>query len=314
MDSRRSSVPRGAVDWLRTRLQVPQVEVPEGRLIELPGRGRTWVTDIPGPPDASTVILLHAVGCTGALTWFPAMAELAKTYRVITFDQRWHGQGIKSDHFDVADCADDLAALISTLGLEKPIIAGYSMGGIIAQRTWRRHPKLVGGLVLAATTSHFRTTTSEVAFHQGMEMSMRALNLLARSSVARAAGSRTARALQVPPTQTGQWALAQWNSTSPWTVAQAVASLGRHNSGPWLRKVDVPTAVVVTTRDRVVPAERQRHLAWSVPGATVHEAACGHAGCVLEASIFVPALVQAVDSVRLRLMSSPQTATRPAQR
>ena len=295
--------------WIQDRLSVPQVDLPDGRWLELPGRGRTWLTDVPGPRGAPTVILLHAVGCTGTLTWFPAIPELAKQYRVITFDQRWHGRGIMSDEFLVSDCADDVAAVIDELGLEKPIIAGYSMGGVIAQRLWRQHPDKVGGLVLAATTSHFRTNAQEIAFHQGMELTMRALNVLSRFSVTRAAGSRTVRALSVPTTETGQWALAQFNSTSPWAVPQAVASLGRHNSGPWLKTITVPTAVVVTTTDWVIPPERQRHIAFSIPGATVHEAACGHAGCVLEADAFVPALMKAVDSVRLRISSRSKEAS-----
>jgi pimeloyl-ACP methyl ester carboxylesterase len=294
-------------------LRVPQVDLPEGRWLDLPGRGRTWLTDVPGPDGAPALILLHAVGCTGTLTWFPAINELAKKYRVITFDQRWHGQGIMSDRFDVSDCADDVAAVIDALDLDQPIVAGYSMGGIVAQRVWRRHPTKVGGLVLAATTSHFRVDNSEKLFHQGLELSMRALSVLSRYNVVRAAGSRTARALSVPPTETGQWALAQFNSTSPWAVPQAVASLGRHNSGPWLKTITVPTAVVVTTEDWVIPAERQRHIAFSIPGATVHEAACGHSGCVLEADVFVPAFVKAVDSVRLRLRS-PMREASPAQR
>ncbi len=301
------------VEWLRRQVAVPPVELPEGRWLGLPGRGRTWLTDA-GPKDAPALILLHAVGCTGTLTWFPAIADLSRDYRVITFDQRWHGRGIMSDRFAVTDAADDVAAVIAALDLEQPIVAGYSMGGVIAQRTWRQHPDRVGGLVLAATTSHFRGAAAEMAFHQGLELSMRALNLLSRLSVARAAAGRTARALQVPPTDTGQWALAQWNSTSPLAVGQAVASLGRHNSRPWLKKINVPTAVVVTTKDHVIPSERQHALAWGIPGATVHEAPCGHAGCVLEAETFVPAFRAAVDSVRLRLELSRQPrATSPVR-
>src|SRR4051812_11934452 len=95
--------------WIQDRLRVPQVDLPDGRWLELPGRGRTWLTELPGPKDAPTIILLHAVGCTGTLTWFPVMAELAKQYRVLTFDQRWHGRGIMSERFSVSDCADDVA-------------------------------------------------------------------------------------------------------------------------------------------------------------------------------------------------------------
>lgn len=279
---------------------VPPVDLPEGRWLDLPGRGRTWLTEA-GPADAAPIVLLHAVGCTGALTWFPVIAALAGSHRLITFDQRWHGRGIVSDGFSLHDCADDVAAVITELGLSRPIVAGYSMGGVIAQRVWRQHPGLTGGLVLAATTAHFRVTGTEMAFHQGMELGSGALRTLSRSQVARAAGRRTAQAFDVGPTDTGPWALEQWRSTSPWALAQAVAALGRHHSRPWLGRIDVPTAVVVTTHDRVIPAERQRALAERIPGATMHEAACGHAGCVLQAEAFVPAFTEAVATVRARI-------------
>ena len=167
---------------LRELVDVPAFEAPDGAWLDLPGRGRTWLTDLAGPtPDAPAVILLHAVGCTGLLTWFPALARLAERYRVVMFDQRWHGRGIVSEHFSIRDCADDVAAVADALGLEAPVVAGYSMGSIVAQRCWRQHPERFGGLVLAATTDHFRTTGSERVFHQGMEIGMGALRTLSRS-------------------------------------------------------------------------------------------------------------------------------------
>ena len=288
---------------LRELVDVPKVAVPEGRWLDLPGRGRTWLTDVPGPaPEAPAVILLHAVGCTGLLTWFPVVARLAEKYRVVVFDQRWHGRGILSEHFSIRDCADDVAAVADVLGLETPVVAGYSMGSIVAQRCWRQHPERFGGLVLAATTDHFRTTGSERAFHQGMEIGMGALRTLSRSRTIRATSRLTAELL-LDPSDMHDWALAQFRSTSPWAVAQAVASLGRHHSTPWLPLIDVPTAVVVTTHDRVVPPLRQRRIAARIPGATVHEAPCGHAGCVLQADAFFPTFLEAVDTTMGRRAS-----------
>lgn len=284
---------------------IPQVKVPEGRWVDLPLRGRTWLTDLPGPtPDARAVILLHAVGCTGLLTWFPVLEELNKRYRVITFDQRWHGRGIKSNHFSLHDCADDVAALISELRLDKPIVAGYSMGGVIAQRVWRQHPDAIGGLVLASTTDHFRTNGRERIFHQAVEYSMGALRALSHSRVIGATARQTARLLDVGPTDTGQWALAEFRSTSPWAVAEAVSVLGRHHSTPWLKHIDVPTAVVATVDDKVIPVERQRAMAAKIPGATLHEADCGHAGCVLQADKFVPVFLEAVNVTAARAAHS----------
>ena len=293
---------------LREMVDVPEVVVPKGRWLDVPGRGRTWLTDVPGPtPDAPAVILLHAVGCTGMLTWFPVIERLSARYRVVIFDQRWHGRGIMSESFSIRDCADDVVAVANVLDLVQPIVAGYSMGSIVAQRCWRQHPQRFGGLVLAATTDHFRTTGSERVFHQTMEIGMGALRTLSRSKSVNVA-AKAATEVLLDPSDTHQWALGEWRSTSSWAVAQAVASLGRHHSTPWLHQIDIPTAVVVTTKDRVLSPERQRAIAATIPGATVHVAECGHAGCVLDAKVFVPAFLEAVDTTAGRRASRLATA------
>ena len=286
---------------IQRHLYVPWTEIPSGRMVELPGRGATFVTDTPGPtPDAPTVVLLHAVGCTGLLTWFPSIEPLSRRYRVVTLDQRWHGRGIQSAEFSLRDCADDVAALVDVLGLDEVIVAGYSMGSIIAQRVWRQHPRIVAGLVLCATTDRFRSTVTERLFHQGMELAMHGARGISRSRAAMAATRATARALDLEVDDLEEWAMAEFRSTSPWAVAQAVAALGRHHSRPWLARIDVPTAVVVTCRDRVLPAAGMRALARSIPGATTHEVDAGHAACVLQSERFVPALCEAVNTVNAR--------------
>lgn len=279
---------------VRKLIHLPPTQIPQGYVLDLPGRGRTYVTDVPGPRGAPTVLLLHAVGCTGMLTWFRTVEALSTRYRVVTFDQRWHGRGISSEHFSLQDCADDVAAVVEALDLEDVVIAGYSMGSIVAQRVWRQHPELVRGLVLCATTDRFRSSVSERAFHHTMEVVMATLRELSRSRMLRAAARNAADVLDIGRTDLHDWALAEFRSTSPWAVAQAVAAIGRHHSRPWLRQIDVPVAVVVTRKDRVIAAQRQRDLAQRIPGATVHEVDAGHASCVLQSDKFVPALLEAL--------------------
>lgn len=289
---------------LKRRVHLPSTPIPQGRMVDLPGRGATYVTDTPGPtPGAPTVLLLHAVGCTGLLTWFPSIEPLARRYRVVTMDQRWHGRGIQSEAFTLVDCADDVAALIEVLDLRQPILAGYSMGSIVAQRVWRQHPDTLGGLVLCATTDRFRSTVPERLFHEGLELTMLGARGIARSRMAVRAARTAAEAFDLRPTDLHDWALAEFRSTSPWAVAQAVAALGRHHSRPWLSRIDVPTAVVVTMKDRVLPPDNQIALARRIPGATVHDIPAGHAACVLEAELFVPALLEAVHTVHARRRS-----------
>jgi pimeloyl-ACP methyl ester carboxylesterase len=299
--------------FLKRRVYLPHVRIPEGRMVELPGRGATYVTDTPGPsPESPSVVLLHAVGCTGLLTWFPSIEPLSQRYRVVTLDQRWHGRGIHSAAFSLADCADDVAALIDELDLRDVIVAGFSMGSIVAQRVWRQHPDKVDGLVMCATTDRFRSTVAERSFHQGMELAMWATRGLSHSRTAVHTARAAVTALDLRPTDVHDWALAEFRSTSPWAVGQAVAALGRHHSRPWLNRIDVPTAVVVTLKDKVLPPDNQIALARRIPGATIHDIQAGHAACVLESERFVPALLEAVNTVNARRRDFRQRRTSPA--
>ena len=282
---------------------LPPVAIPEGTLTSLGDRGSTYVVDLPGPtPDAPAVLLLHPLGCTGRLGWFPSLAALNERFRVVVMDQRWHGQGICSDRFRLADCADDAAALITALGLDPVIVAGYSMGSVVAQMTWFRHRDLVGGLVLCASTDDFRHGTSERWFHTGMGLTMAGLRgvAYARSEAMAARAQRQAQRTH-PVDDLHGWALEEFRSTSPWAVGQALGKLGRFSSRDWIGGVDVPSAVVVLGRDRAIPADRQRALAMAIPGATMHEVDGGHASCVLGHDQFVPVLQEACQSVAARI-------------
>lgn len=274
-------------------------EVPAGSMVELPGRGSTYVVDLPGPtPDAATVFLLHGAGTTAMLNWFPSLKELNERYRVVLFDQRWHGHGIRSENFDLDDCADDVIAVADVLGVDRPVLAGYSMGGITAQLTAHRHPDRVGGLVLCATTYRFQEKWRERAFHRTVaaiadryaEYSWRRANL------------KTSRLPELPANswpvgRMDRWAMGEMRSLSGWALTQAIAVLGKFDSSPWLPNIKVPTAVVITTRDRALPVYRQLEMAKMIPGAEIFLAPAGHAACVLEADAFVPVLLEACESV-----------------
>lgn len=266
----------------------PVPDLPEGRLVELPGRGRTFVIDT-GPAPASQpaeLVLLHALACTGLLTWYPSLDALRRRYRVVIFDQRWHGQGIRAGRFDLEDCADDVVALADVLGLDRVIVAGYSLGSLVAQTTWRRHRDRVAGLVLAASTTHFADT----------ERARRRVITTARLAPARVRPPTT-----VDATPDELWAWRQFRATSGHDVAHAAAAIARFDSRTWIGGVDVPSAVVVTARDRLIPPGRQRQLAQRIPQATSYEADAGHASCVLGADRFTPALLAACASVSARV-------------
>jgi pimeloyl-ACP methyl ester carboxylesterase len=86
-----------------------------------------------GPPTAPPVVLLH--GITGhARVWDHLAERLVPDRRVIALDQRGHGDSdpAPDDDYRVATMADDLAAFVSSLGLDRFALLGHSMGGRIA--------------------------------------------------------------------------------------------------------------------------------------------------------------------------------------
>ncbi|HET7529676.1 MAG TPA: alpha/beta fold hydrolase [Mycobacteriales bacterium] len=278
------------------------VDLPPGRLVELPGRGRTCVTDVPGPPGAPTLVLLHALATTAALSWYPSIETLRKHYRVVTFDQRWHGRGIRCDKFRLEDCADDVVAVADALGIDRFTVVGYSMGGAVAQLVWRRHRHRVEGLVLAATARNFRGKNTERLWFGLTQVAMSRWGEAVRTRADRlhAGLPDEPTGLTADDDRVAPWALGEFRSTSAWALLAAIDEVGRFDSSAWIRRVDVPTSVVVATRDRFIPTRRQRRLAAAIPGSMVYDVTGNHAALVLGADEFVPVLLDACRSVTRR--------------
>ena len=273
--------------------------LPPGRAVALPRRGTTFVREIEGPPGAPTLLLLHGWTVSADLNWFNCYEGLGRHFRVLALDHRGHGRGIRSWWpFRLEDCADDAAALAAELGVDRLIAVGYSMGGPIGLLLRRRHPDLVSGLVLCATSADFGSGTSaRLYFSSLLGLSMAAR--LTPSPVRRQLTDNLVRR-RLRGTSFDDWWLAESQRNDLSAVLQAGWALGQFRSDGWIASLDVPTAVVVTERDAVVGADRQRALAASIPGATVHPVDGDHASCVTDPERFVPALVEACTTVATR--------------
>jgi pimeloyl-ACP methyl ester carboxylesterase len=278
-------------------------DLPAGTMLELPGRGRTCVIDVPGPPGAPTLILLHALATTAALSWYPSMQVLSQHYRVVAFDMRWHGRGIRCEKFRLEDCADDTVAVADALGIDKFTVVGYSMGGAVAQLVWKRHRERVEGMVLAATARNFRGKATERLWFGFTKVAMTRWGDGVRIRAERLHATLTEHSspLSADDPRVGPWAMTEFRSTSAWAMLAAIDEVGRFESSAWIRRVDVPTSVIVATRDRFIPTRRQRRLAAAIPGAMVYDVAGNHAALVLGADEFVPVLVSACRSVTRRV-------------
>jgi pimeloyl-ACP methyl ester carboxylesterase len=282
--------------------------LPPKRQVDLPGRGTTHVTEVAGPPGAPTLLLLHGWTATADLNWFPAYSALGAHFRVLAPDQRGHGRGIRPrGRFRLADCADDAAALADAFGVEAIIPVGYSMGGLVAQLLWHRHRDRVAGLVLCATARNFRGSRAEAGWFNALGAAAVASRLVPHP-VRRRVGRRVVEQRSGNGQFSG-WATEEFSRGDPRLVLEAGNAIGRFTSHEWITGVDVPTAVVLTQNDRVVPPPRQRRLADAIPGATIHPAPIDHGGCVVEADRFVPVLVGACREVAARAQHQPQPSS-----
>lgn len=113
------------------------------------------------------MILLHG-GLGSGEMFGPILPTLAERHQVIAVDLQGHGRTADIDRpLDVTLMADDVAALIDHLGLEKPDVVGYSLGGGVALQVAIRHPEKVGRLVSASANIRRSAIYPEMLQQQG---------------------------------------------------------------------------------------------------------------------------------------------------
>lgn len=270
-------------------------DLPSARFVTLADRGTVMVRDFGGRPGAPVVVLLHGWTATSDLNWFRCYHLLGEHFRVVAFDHRGHGTGLRSKKpFRLEDCADDVVDVARALGIDEFVPVGYSMGGPIAQLVWRRHPERVSGLVLCATAPYFSGRREEKLSFLGLT----GLAAIARYTPEQAKIWLTEQLyLQRKTALWESWAIREAAANDWRMVLEAGKALGRYSSSEWLHEIDVPVSAVLTMRDHIVPLRRQVQLFEMIPDAEAFRVNGLHDAVVANADRFAPTLVRAIDSV-----------------
>ena len=260
------------------------------RTLIAPERGELFLRDSGG--NGPPVMLLHGWVATADLNWAGAYDALASDgYRVLAIDHRGHGRGLRPlVRFRLTDCAGDAAAVLRMLDLAPAIVVGYSMGGAIAQLMAREHPDVVSGLVLSGTAQHWQDPETRRAF--------KALGVagLVLSVAPRRAWRTGLRRVGLGASPEAPWILSEMMRHSVPDLIEAGRELGRFDSRPWLGPLQIPTAVVLTTRDDMVAPAKQRDLAAALR-AEVFDAPIRHLEIGSERETYNPALLRALTAV-----------------
>ncbi|BAL90399.1 hypothetical protein AMIS_51790 [Actinoplanes missouriensis 431] len=113
------------------------------------------------------LVLLHG-GLGSGEMFGDNLDRLAADHQVILPDLQGHGRTADVDRpIDYVTMGDDIAALIGHLGLEKPDLVGYSLGGGVALQVAIRHPERVGRAVVVSAGIRRDATYPEILEQQG---------------------------------------------------------------------------------------------------------------------------------------------------
>lgn len=134
--------------------------------------GATLTYDDEGPRDGEPTPLVLVHGWTANRhRWDHQMTHFADARRVIRLDLRGHGDSTGGGVRTIAELARDVLALLDHLKVERAVLVGHSMGGMIAQTIALDHPERVERLVLV-------NSIGRMAYSRGRGLLMAASTLV----------------------------------------------------------------------------------------------------------------------------------------
>ena len=220
------------------------------------------------------VVFVHGFPHNRTL-WAPQLGALMPRARCVAPDLRGFGDSGIRGPYTMDRYADDVAAMLDTLQIERAVIAGLSMGGYIAFALWRRHRERVRALILADTRPGADSDETKAK--------RRALITLARTRGSGAVADaqitgmvgRTTRERQPDIADGVHRMLAQ--APVEGIVGALEAMIARPDSTPTLATIDVPTLIIVGDEDVLTPPSEARAMHERIAGSRLEIlAGAGH--------------------------------------
>ena len=217
--------------------------------------------------EGEPLFLIAGLGATHEL-WELQAPSFARWYRVVTFDNRGAGDSDKPpEPYSIALFADDTAALMDALGIERAHVYGQSMGGIIAQEFALRHPQRLRCLVLGCTT--FGGPNSVLPSPEAAAVLSGMPNLPEEQAVDRVLEVfYSPRYRREHPEEARQRIQSYFPlRTPPDAYARQLMACLTFDAYDRLPQIAAPTLVINGAEDTLLPPENSRIIAQRIPGA-----------------------------------------------
>jgi pimeloyl-ACP methyl ester carboxylesterase len=230
--------------------------------------GAALAYDDEGPRDGDGVPLVFVHGWTADRhRWDHQMAHFSATRRVIRLDLRGHGESSGAGVRTVAELAEDVLALLDHLEVDRFVLIGHSMGGMISQTLALAHPERVERMVLV-------DSIGKMAYNRGRALLM-AVSTLVPFKLFVAANIQRAFAPGYPREE-----IRKYVSASAGTPREVVMTLyGAMRAFDVLDRVGeirTPTLMVHGYHDIQLPVGQMLRMAKAYPDAVVRIIDAGH--------------------------------------
>jgi pimeloyl-ACP methyl ester carboxylesterase len=241
------------------------------------------------------VVFLHGFPHNRTL-WAPQTAALAERARCIAPDLRGFGETRAAPPYSVDQYADDVAALLDALRIDRAVIAGLSMGGYVAFAFWRRHRRRVRALVLADTRAGADSDEARAKRRELATLArQRGSAAVAEAQIVGMVGKTTR---EERPEVVDMVRRMLESAPVRGIVGALEAMMARPDSSLTLTTIDVPTLVLVGDEDVLTPAKEAQAMHEAIAGSRLEVlAGAGHVSNVEQPEEFNRVLGEFVEEL-----------------
>ncbi len=289
---------RLGLGWLAWRLlgpePVPAFSADQVHPMRISGRSvfvgdREFFVRESGLESDPPLVLVHGWGDHTQILWHRLIPLLEKSFRVIAIDLRNHGRSATDrGRIQIANLADDVAGIMDAVGVGSPVVFGYSLGGMIVQELAHRHPAKVSAAVLGGTSAGNLSLGERLAASL-LWFSGRAVDRVSRVEFTAVKHAYLLKQGGVAGRHS-RWLWNELMDRDPVLYWEAGFAALRFDSTEWVKRLPMPSLVLIPTEDQLIRPSAQYDLAARLANPELlelsgarHEAPITHAAEIAEA-------------------------------